>query len=319
MADYQSSLHGFLEDPVRFKTGGGDSSNSRAKRIVQNTPEVMVKITGNTKGVTHVASHLDYISRNGKLKLETETGEIIESKEGVKELTKQWMSNRGKVNKNTRETTNIMLSMPRGTNEKALEKASREFAKKTFSHNYQYVFVLHTDAKNENPHIHLTIKNLGHDRKRLHVKKGQPQKWRESFAEELRKQGIDAEASPRAVRGVVKKGVSQIVRHIKESGRESSSDRKKVKEIINEYANKDTKEKPWEKKIKERQSIVRKTWLEAAKELNKKGDNVFSQEIVKFVKDMPQLKTERHEMKEKITKLHKENSKDAGNRDQEER
>jgi hypothetical protein len=82
---------------------------------------------------------------------------------------------------------------------------------------------------------------------------------------------IDAEASPRAVRGIVKKGVNQIVRHIRESGRESSSDRNKVKEIINEYANKDTQEKPWEKKIKERQGIVRKTWLDkrSLEEFNK--------------------------------------------------
>ena len=34
---------------------------------------------------------------------------------------------------------------------------------------------------------------------------------------------------------------------------------------------------------------------------------------------MPALKTERHEMKEDIARLHKENSKDAENREQEER
>jgi hypothetical protein len=74
-----------------------------------------------------------------------------------------------------------------------------------------------------------------------------------------------------------------------------------------------------EKKIKERQSLVRKTWLETAKELKQKGEPIFSQEIVKFVKDMPALKIERHEMKEDIARLHKENSKDAENREQEER
>ncbi|WP_087870904.1 hypothetical protein [Bathymodiolus platifrons methanotrophic gill symbiont] len=34
MADYKSSLHGFLEDPVKFKTGGG-GSNTRAQRIIR--------------------------------------------------------------------------------------------------------------------------------------------------------------------------------------------------------------------------------------------------------------------------------------------
>ena len=50
MSDYKSTLHGFLDDPVKFKTGK-IGSNARAKRIVQHAPEVMVKITGNTKGV----------------------------------------------------------------------------------------------------------------------------------------------------------------------------------------------------------------------------------------------------------------------------
>ncbi|CAC9522000.1 hypothetical protein [uncultured Gammaproteobacteria bacterium] len=47
MSDYKSTLHRFLDDPVKFKTGK-IGSNARAKRIVQHAPEVMVKITGNT-------------------------------------------------------------------------------------------------------------------------------------------------------------------------------------------------------------------------------------------------------------------------------
>ena len=46
------------------------------------------------------------------------------------------------------------------------------------------------------PHVHLTIKNLGFDGKRLHVKKGLPQIWREHFACELERLGVAAEATP---------------------------------------------------------------------------------------------------------------------------
>ncbi len=43
------------------------------------------------------------------------------------------------------------------------------------------------------------------------MKKGDPQIWREGFAKELRARGVEAEATPRATRGVVKKALLQIV------------------------------------------------------------------------------------------------------------
>ncbi len=84
--------------------------------------------------------------------------------------------------------------MPDGTEPKAVKQGVREFAKKTFADNHQYVFALHTDT--DSPHVHLTVKNLGFDGKRLHVKKGLPQVWREGFAKEMERQGVAAGATP---------------------------------------------------------------------------------------------------------------------------
>ena len=61
---------------------------------------------------------LPHISRDGDLELETEKGDILCGKEAVKDLREDWMGDRGRVNKNTRNTTHIVLSMPKGTNEK---------------------------------------------------------------------------------------------------------------------------------------------------------------------------------------------------------
>jgi hypothetical protein len=47
---------------------------AKLERIVSRVPEVMVKITGRTKGVAHLKSHLAYITRNGELDAETEQG-----------------------------------------------------------------------------------------------------------------------------------------------------------------------------------------------------------------------------------------------------
>ncbi|WJT10907.1 relaxase/mobilization nuclease domain-containing protein [Vibrio harveyi] len=123
--------------------------------------------------------------------MEDERGETLKGKTAVRALAKDWSQDQGKKRKNSRDTTNIVLSMPSGTEAKDVKNAARAFAKEQFSDNYQYVFALHTDT--ESPHVHLTVKNLGYDGRRLHVKKGDPQTWREKFADQLERRGVEAE------------------------------------------------------------------------------------------------------------------------------
>jgi hypothetical protein len=80
-----------LLDPISSKEKGvGWSKSSVANkgallrdqidRTVKRDPEVMLKVTSKKeagKGMKQIGSHLDYISRNGKVELETDQGEII--------------------------------------------------------------------------------------------------------------------------------------------------------------------------------------------------------------------------------------------------
>jgi type IV secretory pathway VirD2 relaxase len=293
-----------LDGDVKTKADKAGSL-SRAKRIANRAPEVMVKISGNTKGASHVRAHLDYISRNGKLEIEDERGETLKGKAAVRALAKDWSLDQGKRRKNTRETTNIILSMPDGTEPKAVKNAARAFAKNQFGKNHQYVMALHTDT--DSPHIHLTVKNLGYDGRRLHVKKGDPQLWRESFAAELGRLGVEAEATPRATRGVIKKGIRQVIKHMRDKGLTPAVDQNKVREIIEDFSaervGKAPLPRPWEDKIRDRQTYVRKAWLTAAKDLNqsdKAEDRELGRCIAAFVKDMPPMKAERHEFQERV-------------------
>lgn len=293
-----------LEGPVKHK-GSRASNRARARRVANHAPEVMVKVSGNAKGAEHVQSHLDYISRNGKLELEDERGDVIKGKEAVRDLAKDWSQDGGKRRKNTRDTTNIVMSMPAGTEPRDVKAAARAFAKRQFSQNYQYVMALHTDT--DSPHVHLTVKNLGYDGHRLQVRNGDFQKWRESFATELERRGVEAEATPRATRGVIKKGVSQVVRHIREKGQTPQVDQAKVREVVEDFrdqrAGKTPKPRPWEDRIKERQTYVRKAWLTAAKDLDQSRDpedQELAKRIAAFVGSMPPMKTERHELQEKV-------------------
>ena len=75
----------------------------RVERVVKRRPEVMVKITGNTKGEAHLKSHLDYITRKGELEAENERGEIIDGRADVAEVAEEWMMDAGRRKKNTRD------------------------------------------------------------------------------------------------------------------------------------------------------------------------------------------------------------------------
>lgn len=270
---------------------------ARARRVVRRAPEVMVKISGFGKGSAHVGAHLSYIGREGNLTLENERGELISGKEAIQELRDEWMADRGRANKNTRDTTHIVLSMPPGTNRKAVTAASREFAKEQFGKNHQYVFVAHEDEKH--PHVHLTVKNLGYDGTRLHVKRGDPQKWRELFAEKLRNQGVDAEATARLTRGVVRKPVKQSVLHMRKRGVTPNTDKAKMLEAMAEIKAKKPPEQPWKQKIQQRHTDVRRGWVEAAQALTGE-DNVLAGDILRFVKSMPAVSTLRDDIKRKL-------------------
>src|SRR5260370_29506378 len=45
-------------------------------RTVRRVPEVMLKVTGGGTKVGAVKAHLDYISRKGRLEIETDTGDL---------------------------------------------------------------------------------------------------------------------------------------------------------------------------------------------------------------------------------------------------
>ncbi|WP_244534390.1 relaxase/mobilization nuclease domain-containing protein [Halomonas caseinilytica] len=165
---------------------------------MMDKPEVVVRIVSNAYDADQVESDLLRISKNGTVELEDESGQFSFTEDMVRDLARDWSRFQGLQRKNSRYTTNIVLSMPAGTDPQALKRASQAFAKRQFGQNYQYAMALHTDT--DNPHVQLTVRNLGNDGRRLHVAKGDPQKWREVFADELERCGVEAKATLKATR-----------------------------------------------------------------------------------------------------------------------
>lgn len=268
---------------------------------VNKNTEVMLKVTGGAKGSAHVKSHIDYITRNGKLEAETETGDKLTSREELRKLAKDWTQHVGKTRANTKDTVNMVFSMPAGTNPEAVRKAVSQLAKENFAHNYRYLMVLHTDQKH--PHVHLTVKTQGNDGQRLDPRKADLDKWRGSFAEKLQAFGVEATATPRAFRGVVKKGMKQSVYHAAKEER-STTHKAKLKEIINELKGGKPSLNPAAKAIVEQQKQVRADYLELAKQLGKspdKADIKLATDIMNHLRQLPKtLKDERAEMRDKV-------------------
>ena len=211
------------------RTNGPAGARSRISGIVRKVPEVMVKVSGGGKGMRAIKAHMDYISRNGDVALENENGEVIAGKEAVRDLRDEWKNSLYGIPEESgkKEAFNIVLSMPPGTDRKAVTDAAREFAKTEFSGNFQYVFATHDDEKH--PHVHLCVKTQGIDGTRLNPRKADLQRWREGFAEALREHGIEANATPRLVRGARRRTRRQAALHVDASQRRSQADERTPK------------------------------------------------------------------------------------------
>jgi len=112
--------------------------------VVRRAPQVMVKVTGGGRGMKAIAAHFRYISKNGRLDIEDERGETMRGKDTLPELADDWRFGGTLIDDigDRREAFNIMLSMPRGTDPLAVQKAAREFAQIELA-DHKYVMVLH--------------------------------------------------------------------------------------------------------------------------------------------------------------------------------
>ena len=293
---------------------------ARIGRVARRPPEVMVKVTGSARGFRAMKEHIAYITRNGKLVAEREDGSHFEGATNVLGVAEEWWD-KSNVDRpaRARDTINVMLSMPPGTDPQVVADAARAFAQKTFSETFDYVLAHHNrdaDPKRpENPHAHLTIRGRGRNGQRLDPRKADLQAWREGFAAELRARGVIAEATPRRTRGVTRKGQRQAIRHM-DARRASHVTQWKLMQAIKTVAgdrDEDTASAPWAKAAQERQRKVLRAWNTLAAAFEQAGQPKMAQEVKQFVSTMPPPQTEREHFVAQAGKLlDKKQAKDRG-------
>lgn len=318
------SLEHLLRGLVRWRKGLPDQGGKRRRlslaedlqtiaRVTARTPEVMVRISGKAKGAKHVEEHLRYITRNGELTAEDENGQLIIGRRMVKETAAAWMEGSALNRRsNSRDTVNIVLSMPPGTDREKLLVAARQFGRETFGDNYSYLLVRHDDT--EHPHCHLTIRSLGFAGQRLNPKRDDLQAWRVAFAAACRNHGIAAEATPRRMRGAVRKSKKQAVLHADKAKR-SSVQKAKVREALMAATRSSASPNKHDRAAVDMQQRTRENWKQLANDLahaTTGAGQVLARQILQFLARMPAPETERMQLQKQL-RQHLQQQKDHDN------
>ena len=299
------ALDRLLRGSVRWRKALPDQGTKRRRptlaedlqtvaRVTSRTPEVMVRISGKAKGAKHVEEHLRYITRDGELSAEDESGRLVTGRRMVKETAATWME--GSIlnrRNNSRDTVNVILSMPPGTDREKLLAAARQFGRDTFGADHSYLLVRHDDT--DHPHCHLTVRALAFSGRRLNPKRDDLQAWRVAFAAACRANGIAAEATPRRTRGVVRKGKKQAVLHADKAKR-STVQKAKVQEALMAVSRQSAPLPEPDAAALERNVLVRADWNQLADELSQTSagtGQTLANQIRQFLADMPAAETER--------------------------
>ena len=271
-------------------------------RTVRRTPEVMVKVLnrgGQSLGA--VARHFDYLSRKGELEIETDEGERLNGKGAEAELLDDWdldldedrrtvdlkpcgMPNPPKL------VQKLVFSMPAGTSPQKVLSAVKNFAREEFGAKHRYAMVLHTDEPH--PHVHLVVKAMGADGKRLNIRRETLRGWRTEFARHLRGQGVAANATPRQVRGEVKSPKTDAVYRAALRGA-STQQHEREEVVARELAGGQVKTEPSKSRLLETRREVVRGWNTVADNLVIQGDVELALAVRRFVARMPPPRTEK--------------------------
>lgn len=319
MSDFRVPL-GFedaLRPPVRLRRArlahavlrvgrndGAADARARLQRVVRRAPEVVVKVTGRSRDGGHLRRHLDYISRNGAVVLEGPDGERLRGRREVRELGDDWSAELAVLagRRDSPVSLSIILSMPAGTDAGRVHDAVRAFASALFEEQHPYVFALHTDEPH--PHVHLTVRAQGRDGERLNPRKADLQLWREVFAGALRDRGVEAEATPRRARGVVRKAERMPVRKLRDRFQRGEAPMPDTLKSALKEASAPFSVPPWEVRTKQRQAQIRRSLVVEALRLKAsttETDRRLGADLEDFIRSLPAVATRREILARALT------------------
>jgi len=167
--------------------------------------------------------------------------------------------------------------MPAGTHPGGVLAASRVFAREQFGLQYRYALVLHTDQAH--PHVHLVVKALGEDGKRLNIRKATLRGWRQEFARQLRLQRIPANATDRFVRGQTPKALRDGIYRASQRGE-------------SRHLRASTADAAARERLQGMRERLFQGWGSAADVVRDRGQWLLADRMVRFAQELPPVRTD---------------------------
>jgi predicted transcriptional regulator len=271
-------------------------------RTVSRTPEVMVKVLSRGgQDLKAVGRHLGYLNRDGEVEIETDDGQQLSGKGVEKELLEDWdldleeyrrtadLESRSS-RRSPKLVHKLMFSMPAGTPPDKVLAAVKNFAREEFGLQHRYAMVLHIDEPH--PHVHVVVKPLSEQGMRLNIRKATLRKGRTQFAQQLRSQGVAANATDRAVRGESRPRKADGIYRARLRG-DSTHTRQRVESVASELLKGDLRVEPGKPKLTEARRQVEQGWRAMGDILFSEGHPELAYQVRRFVSQMPPAWTEK--------------------------
>lgn len=293
---------------------------AQISRTVRRVPEAVVKVlTRDSNKFAAVGRHIDYIGRKGELDLETDDGERLSGKGIGRQLLEDWdldldehrrQADLGAAlgRKPPKLVHKLMFSMPPGTPAEGVLAAARNFLREEFALKHRYAFVLHTDEPH--PHVHAILKAISEQGVRLNIRKATLREWRKEFARHLREQGIEANATERAVRGAIR---TQKLDEIYRAARRGASTHMnyRTEAIASQILAGHQSPEPGKEKLVDTRREVERGWRAVSELLRHQGSPELSGQVRSFASRMKPPSTEREQLALALMEYRREHRKDV--------
>ena len=134
-------------------------------------------------------------------------------------------------------------------------------AREEFGPKYRYAMVLHTDEPHS--HVHMVVRAMGFEGRRLNIRNGTLRECRREFARQLREQGVEANATERAVRGIAEPRKTDGIYRAGLRG-VSTHWRQRAESVARELASAQAKVEPAQTRLLETRRDIVRGWSEVA-------------------------------------------------------
>lgn len=276
---------------------------------VHRAPEVMIKVLSRGgQDLGAVQRHIGYIGRYGDLDIETDEGPALRGREVGKELLENWDLDLDEHRRHAelaaaygrqppRLVHKLIFSMPPGTPPDKVLAAVRNFAREEFALKHRYALVLHTDEPQ--PHVHMVVKAVSEQGVRLNIRKAILRRWRAEFARHLRRQGVPANATERAVRGQSRRALKDGIYRAGQRG-DSTHLRRLAVSVASDLLDENLHADRRNSRLVDTRAQVVRGWVSIARQVDSEGRSDLSTDIKRFVDQMPPPLSDRERIADAI-------------------